>query len=447
MQRVAVTAALGLFGTVLVPAQPMLHLKSRVSAGSQFLAFSAQQAEPKRLSPGRHHIVIQFAAMPGLIDLKRLESQGVVVLQYVPDQALMVNAPDRLSLDGSKVILAEALMSADKISPDLDPPLGSLAELVKEDGEPRRTAVVELYPDVSAPMARQIATQEGIRLLEHADLSPHNLLIEATAEQMRRLGEWDEVAYIYPASPELARAEHVHDPCLDHVGECPPSRSTGAEIQHEVEGVAALGIGAGGLGRHHVEGARARIAEDRHQWRGPVGHVGAVDGFLVGQQQGAVLERQALRTKQEFGGPPHERIGLAIEHRAGDQMHELIEEQRRRRHALGADQRQIGRVQRWMRQQTITKGRQVAPVLAGVAILEGTDIGGGNRRARGPQQSVVQSALGVARIIRRHDLGPRQIGLEEFVGDAANFFNAFFRHQHGEMRNKVAIFYGEVYFQ
>ena len=210
MQRVAVTAALGLFGTVLVPAQPMLHLKSRVSAGSQFLAFSAQQAEPKRLSPGRHHIVIQFAAMPGLIDLKRLESRGVVVLQYVPDQALMVNAPDRLSLDGSKVILAEALMSADKISPDLDPPLGSLAELVKEDGEPRRTAVVELYPDVSAPMARQIATQEGIRLLEHADLSPHNLLIEATVEQMRRLGEWDEVAYIYPASPELARAEHVH---------------------------------------------------------------------------------------------------------------------------------------------------------------------------------------------------------------------------------------------
>ena len=101
-------------------------------------------------------------------------------------------------------------MSADKISPDLDPPLGSLAELVKEDGEPRRTAVVELYPDVSAPMARQIATQEGIRLLEHADLSPHNLLIEATVEQMRRLGEWDEVAYIYPASPELARAEHVH---------------------------------------------------------------------------------------------------------------------------------------------------------------------------------------------------------------------------------------------
>ena len=209
MHRVAVTAMLGALGTVVVPAQPMLHLKSRVSAGSQFLAFSAEQNEPKRLSPGRRHMVIQFAAMPAPNDIKRLESQGAVVLQYVPDQALLVNAPDRLSLDGSKVILAEALMSADKISPDLDPPLG-VAELTKEGDQTRRTAVVELYPDVSPAMASQIATQEGIRLLEHADLSPHNLLIEATAEQMRRLGEWDEVAYVYPASPELARAERVH---------------------------------------------------------------------------------------------------------------------------------------------------------------------------------------------------------------------------------------------
>ncbi len=210
MHRVAVTALLGALGTVVVPAQPKLHLKSRSSVGSQFLAFSAEQNEPKRLTPGRRHMVIQFAAMPGPNDIKRLESQGVVVLQYVPDQALMVNAPDRLSLDGSKVILTEALLSADKISPDLDPPFGLVAELVKEGDEPRRTAVVELYPDVSAPMARQIATQEGIRLLEHADLSPHNLLIEATVEQMRRLGEWDEVAYVYPASAELARAERVH---------------------------------------------------------------------------------------------------------------------------------------------------------------------------------------------------------------------------------------------
>ena len=209
MHRVAVTAVLGVLGTVVVPAQPMLHLKSRIWTGSQFLAISAEQSEPKRLSPGRRHMVIQFAAMPVSSDIKRLESQGVVVLQYVPDQALLVNAPDQLRLDGGKVILAEALQSVDKISPDLDPLLG-VAELTKEGDERRRVAVVELYPDVPAAMARQIATQEGVRLLEHADVSPRNLLVEATAEQLRRLGEWDEVAYIYPASLELARAEPVH---------------------------------------------------------------------------------------------------------------------------------------------------------------------------------------------------------------------------------------------
>ena len=209
MHRVAVTALLGVLGTAVVPAQPMLHLKSRVSAGAQFLAISAEQSEPRRLSPGRRHMVIQFAAMPSPGDIKRLESQGVVVLQYVPDQALLVNAPDRLSLDAAQVILAESLQPADKISPDLDPLLG-VAELIKEGEERRRAVVVELYPDVPAAMARQIATQEGIRLLEHADLSQRSLLVEATAEQLRRLAEWDDVAYVYPASQELARAERVH---------------------------------------------------------------------------------------------------------------------------------------------------------------------------------------------------------------------------------------------
>ena len=67
-------------------------------------------------------------------------------------------------------------------------------------------------PDVVAADARQIASIEGIRYAEHADMVGNHLLVDASLDQLKSLAGWDEVAYIYPASAELVRAERVH-PC------------------------------------------------------------------------------------------------------------------------------------------------------------------------------------------------------------------------------------------
>ena len=257
MHRTVAVALLGALGAAVAPAQPTLHLKARISGSLQIASSEMDTVGLKRLTPGRIHRVVQFAAMPTADNLRRLERQGAVVLQYVPDQAVLVNSPDRLELDMGDVILAESLTAFDKLSPQLSVPLG-VAELIKEADSPLTRVVVELYPDVAAAIARQIATAEGVQLREHADLAPGHLLVEATMERLRRLAEWDEVAYIYPASPELERAESVHV-------------CAGALTQYGMVGqyVGKIGDGWDGPGRHSaklkylLEGVPGKLPADQ----------------------------------------------------------------------------------------------------------------------------------------------------------------------------------------
>jgi hypothetical protein len=211
MHRIVVITVLGALGIAAIPAQPTLHLKARLTAAAQ-LAVAAEQSfdPPKRLLTDRRHRVIQFAAPPSDSDVRRLEAQGARILQYVPDHALLVNAPNALELDLGKVVFAEALQASDKFSPEFDsqPAAAWLTRL--DEGAQAPSAIVEFYPDVTPAQTRQIAGLEGLRLREHADLLPHHLLVEAAPDRLRRMAEWDEVAYVYPASADLARASPVH---------------------------------------------------------------------------------------------------------------------------------------------------------------------------------------------------------------------------------------------
>jgi len=51
--------------------------------------------------------------------------------------------------------------------------------------------------------ARSIANQEGTIIRDHPDLLSHHLLLSATGDQIIQLANWDEVAYIFPASSDL----------------------------------------------------------------------------------------------------------------------------------------------------------------------------------------------------------------------------------------------------
>lgn len=70
--------------------------------------------------------------------------------------------------------------------------------------------VVEFHPDVSTNDARRIAVTTGIPVRENPDLRTQHLLIQATEQQLIELSNWDEVAYLFPASRELVRGEFVH---------------------------------------------------------------------------------------------------------------------------------------------------------------------------------------------------------------------------------------------
>lgn len=210
MHRIVVTTMLGAIGIVAVSAQSKLHLKARAPTTADQLFVAAESAVFKSLTPNRRHRIVQFARAPTAEDLKSLESQGAAVLQYVPDDAVLVSAPDYFPGIAGRLIASEQLLAADKLSPEFNLRLMA-AQLTKEGEEPRRMAVVELYPDIAEGAARQIASLEGVRVAEHADLAPASQLVEATPAQLSSLAEWDEVAYIYPASEALEKGGRLHN--------------------------------------------------------------------------------------------------------------------------------------------------------------------------------------------------------------------------------------------
>jgi hypothetical protein len=122
---------------------------------------------------------------------RELERRGMRVLQYVPDGGLMVASPAAPDLKGLDVISAAALEPFDKISPLL--------------GEQVSGALLgTFHPDVSAASAREAVRARGFDVLENATLLPGHLVVAGALSDIEALAECDDVAYIMPASADLA---------------------------------------------------------------------------------------------------------------------------------------------------------------------------------------------------------------------------------------------------
>ena len=153
----------------------------------------------KRRNLLRSHLLIQFDEAPGAERLRELRARGIRTLSYVPDFGFEASIPDGASLEELGLRWYGRLDAAEKLSPEID-------ELA-----PGRAgqAVAEFYSDVDKSDARAAAIASGLVLEDHPDLLPSHLLVAGTRDQLMRLAEWDEVAYIFPASDELAKGAPV----------------------------------------------------------------------------------------------------------------------------------------------------------------------------------------------------------------------------------------------
>jgi len=173
-------------------AQPTLHLKglNRDLAGKP----GAPEVPLRRRTLGRSHLLVQFAGNPSDQQVNDLQNLGATVLSYVPDFGLSVSVNDGISFAGVGVVAAGRLRPLEKISPEL---AGTLA------GGVTATVLAEFYEDIDPNDARAIAQDAGLVILANPDLLSNHLLVSGSAKQVLALAEWDDVAYIFPAAPEL----------------------------------------------------------------------------------------------------------------------------------------------------------------------------------------------------------------------------------------------------
>ncbi|MFB3825822.1 MAG: matrixin family metalloprotease [Bryobacteraceae bacterium] len=146
-------------------------------------------APVKRLAPGRLHYMVQAPA-------EEVDRAGARVTGRISGSVVVVSGPDDLPERLEAPAAAGRLMPADKLSPALaDPGLSAW--------------LAEFHTDVTPEEAREIVLLAALDPLPHPDLLPNQLLVAGDAEHVAALAEWDEVAYIFPASADLVAGERV----------------------------------------------------------------------------------------------------------------------------------------------------------------------------------------------------------------------------------------------
>lgn len=182
--------------------QPQLLLKTRLTAQP---ATDGTASPLRSLESSRRHWLIQFAEPPQAADVETLQLRGARIVGPVPEWGFVINAEPDLNLGGLNLLRVEPIGVRDKLSPDLGPARRG-GESVEVPGAALESSpyLVEFHADVASSDARRVLTGAGLRVIEHAQLLDRHYVVEARRDQLERLAEWDEIAYIFPASPDLA---------------------------------------------------------------------------------------------------------------------------------------------------------------------------------------------------------------------------------------------------
>ena len=183
-----------ILGASVLCADPVIRLKKRqLHATADMDAYRASPLKRRHL--GNSHYLIEFAAKPLPEQIQKLHSRGFRITSVVPDSALVVAGPDDASWDGLGLNYIGRLDELDKLSPQL---------LRQPEGN---YVIVEFHPDIKAPDMRALVLEANLHVNERDTLLPNQLLVDGELDQIERLAAWDEVAYVFPASPELIANE------------------------------------------------------------------------------------------------------------------------------------------------------------------------------------------------------------------------------------------------
>jgi hypothetical protein len=183
--------AVGIAGTAW--AAGPIHLKTRNLTSASYPAAQALHAVPR--GPG--HLLVQFARTPGADTIRELRRRGATIVGSAPDGGLTISTGQTISLEGLDVQWAGPLLPEDKISPLL-----SAASAIEE-------VVVEFHPDVQLRRVLAVLRSQNVQVLRHPNLAFNHILIAAAPAALAALAGHDEVAYIFPASPDLIQGNRV----------------------------------------------------------------------------------------------------------------------------------------------------------------------------------------------------------------------------------------------
>ncbi len=178
-----------------------LHLKKlEVEPGSRRV--EALEAPGPRWTAGRSHLILQFRYAVNDRMIQELNQKGAFVVGAVPDFGVALSVPDDFSLHGFDagldVAWAGRLEPSYKVSP-----------LLEHSRELEGWFVAEFFPDVDVQDARRLAEAAGFQVHARPDLLKSHLLLSGDLNRLSGLAQWDEVAYIFPASRDLIHGVHV----------------------------------------------------------------------------------------------------------------------------------------------------------------------------------------------------------------------------------------------
>ncbi len=178
-----------------------LHLKKREIRPQN--RQTTYEAPGPRWTGGRSHLILQFRHPVSAPMVQELNQRGAYVVGAMPDFGVAVSVRDDFTLEGLDVEWAGRLELDDKISSNL----GGRGDNYLDRAS--TWVLVEFFPDVDMGEARRLAEAAGFQVHEHRDLIPTHLLLSGSNGRLAGLAQWDEVSYIFPASRELIRGEHV----------------------------------------------------------------------------------------------------------------------------------------------------------------------------------------------------------------------------------------------
>jgi hypothetical protein len=124
-----------------------------------------------------------------------LQRRGITIVGQVPVNGLVISYDRQPDFQGLPLQWAGPLPAAAKIG-------------AAWNGSPA-SAVVEFHPDVEPADARHIAARHLLEVREVRGMARHHLFIRGDPDQIRKLAEWDEVAYIFPPSQAMEDGEEV----------------------------------------------------------------------------------------------------------------------------------------------------------------------------------------------------------------------------------------------